>query len=68
MEVKARPTIEDALIAVTPSKARRISIAARHWLGANEWAMRFSLRGDLIAIAPWRMPRQAVGALTLLID
>jgi putative endonuclease len=67
MEVKARPTIEDALIAVTPSKARRISIAARHWLGANEWAMRFSLRGDLIAIAPWRMPRQVVGALILLI-
>jgi putative endonuclease len=66
--VKARPTLEDALIAVTPAKQRRMSIAARHWLGANQWAMRCTLRGDLIAIAPWRMPRHVVGAVELRID
>jgi putative endonuclease len=68
VEVKARPSIDEALIAVTPAKARRISVAARHWLRANQWAMRFSLRGDLVAIAPWRMPRHLVGAVALLLD
>jgi putative endonuclease len=68
VEVKARPTLEEALIAVTPAKQRRMSIAARHWLGANPWAMRCTLRGDLVAIAPWRMPRHVVGAVELRID
>ncbi|MBV9393236.1 MAG: YraN family protein [Methylobacteriaceae bacterium] len=68
VEVKARPTLEEALIAITPAKQRRMSLAARHWLGANEWAMRCSLRGDLVAIAPWRMPRHLVGAVELRLD
>jgi putative endonuclease len=68
VEVKARPRLEDALIAITPAKRRRMSVAARHWLGANEWAMRCSLRGDLVAIAPWRMPRHLVGAVELRLD
>jgi putative endonuclease len=68
VEVKARPTLEDALIAVTPAKQRRMSIAARHWLGANQWAMRCSQRGDLIAIAPWRLPRHLIGAVELILD
>ena len=68
VEVKARPTLVDALIAITPAKQRRMSIAARHWLGANQWAMRCSQRGDLIAIAPWRMPRHLVGAVELRLD
>jgi putative endonuclease len=67
VEVKARPRLEDALIAITPAKQRRMSVAAR-WLGANEWAMRCSLRGDLVAIAPWRMPRHLVGAVELRLD
>ena len=68
VEVKARPMLEDALIAITPAKQRRMSVAARHWLGSNQWAMRCSLRGDLVAIAPWRMPRHLVGAVELRLD
>jgi putative endonuclease len=68
IEVKARPTLDEALTAVTPAKRRRMSIAARHWLGANEWAMRMSLRGDLVAIAPWRTPRHLIGAVELRLD
>jgi hypothetical protein len=30
--------------------------------------MRCSLRGDLIAIAPWRMPRHLVAAVELRMD
>jgi len=68
VEVKARPSIEDALIAVTPAKQRRMSIAARHWLTSNQWAMRCTQRGDLIAVAPWRVPRHLVGAIELRLD
>ena len=68
VEVKARPTLDLALIAITPAKQRRMSIAARHWLGTNQWAMGCSLRGDLIAIAPWRLPRHLVGAVELRLD
>jgi putative endonuclease len=68
VEVKARPSLDEALIAVTPAKQRRMSIAARHWLTANQWAMRCTQRGDLIAIAPWRMPRHLVGAIELVLD
>jgi Holliday junction resolvase-like predicted endonuclease len=45
-----------------------MSVAARHWLSANQWAMRCSLRGDLVAIAPWRVPRHLVGAVELRLD
>jgi putative endonuclease len=68
VEVKARPSLDDALSAVTPAKQRRMSVAARHWLSANQWAMRCSLRGDLVAIAPWRMPRHLAGAVELRLD
>jgi putative endonuclease len=68
VEVKARPTLEDALTAITPAKQRRMAIAARHWLGTNHWAMRCSLRGDLMAISPWRAPRHVVGAVELRLD
>jgi putative endonuclease len=68
VEVKARPTLDEALIAVTPAKQRRMSIAARRWLGTNQWAMRCTQRGDLIAIAPWRVPRHLVGAVELRLD
>lgn len=66
VEVKARPSTEDALIAVTPAKQRRMSIAARHGLTSNQWAMRCTQRGDLIAVAPWRVPRH--GAIELRLD
>ena len=65
---RARPSIEDALIAVTPAKQRRMSIAARHWLTSNQWAMRCTQRGDLIAVAPWRVRRHLVGAIELRLD
>ena len=68
VEVKARPALDDALSAITPAKQRRMSVAARHWLSSNQWAMRCSLRGDLVAIAPWRVPRHLVGAVELRLD
>jgi putative endonuclease len=65
VEVKARPTLEEALTAVTPLKARRLSSACRLWLTQNEWAMAMTLRGDLIAVAPRRFPRHLEAAIAL---
>ena len=65
VEVKARPTLDDALTAVTSQKARRLSSACRRWLTENDWAMGLTLRGDLIAIAPRRFPRHLEAAIAL---
>ncbi len=38
VEVKARRSMEEALIAITATKRRRFSRAARTWLARNPWA------------------------------
>jgi putative endonuclease len=65
VEVKARPTLEEARIAILPAKVARISIAARHWLARNPWAMSHCLRGDAVFIGRWRWPRHALQAFDL---
>lgn len=65
VEVKARPSLEEALTAVTPLKRERLSRAARQWLSENGWAMGRTLRGDLVAVAPGRWPRRLAAAITL---
>ncbi len=56
VEVKARASLDEARIAVTPEKRRRISRAAAHWLTRNRWAAQYTLRGDAIFIAPRKWP------------
>ena len=65
VEVKARPALADAVSAVTPAKLRRLDRAVATWLARNPWAAGLSLRGDLLAIAPWRWPLHLEGALPL---
>lgn len=65
VEVKARPSIEEALSAVTATKRARLSRAARQWLTQNPRAIGRVLRGDLIAVAPRRWPRHCVAAIEL---
>lgn len=65
VEVKARPTLEDAAIAITPEKRRRLSRAARHWIARNAQAQSCALRGDAIFVAPGRLPRHVEGAVEL---
>jgi putative endonuclease len=62
VEVKARPTLEGALAALTPAAAARLAEAAR--LIAAEQAHRARpavARVDLIALAPGRWPRHIEG-------
>ncbi len=68
VEVKARGTLDAAASAITETKRRRISRAARVWITRNPWSMSETLRGDAIFIAPGRLPRHLASAYTLDID
>lgn len=59
VEVKQRPTLEAALMAVTPWAAERLRAAARQL--AAEAGPAVSARVDLIALAPGRWPRHIAG-------
>ena len=56
VEVKARPSVRQAVEAVTPTSQRRISSAADLWLARQTDAAELSLRFDIIAVCPGRWP------------
>ncbi|WP_349363382.1 MAG: YraN family protein [Roseitalea porphyridii] len=56
VEVKARPSIGEAMDAVTPAAQRRIIAAADHWLARQPDHGSLGLRFDLVAIVPGRWP------------
>ena len=56
VEVKARPTVEQAVDAVSQSSKRRIHNAADLWLGKQRDASKLSIRFDIIAVCPLRWP------------
>jgi putative endonuclease len=68
VEVKARADLETAAFAISATKRRRISRAARVWLSRNGWAAGLTLRGDAVYVAPRRLPRHAPAAYRLEID
>lgn len=56
VEVKARPTLEEAMDAVGPAAQRRIENAADLWLAKQRDYASLSLRFDIVAILPRRWP------------
>ena len=68
IEVKYRPTLLQAMTAIDGAKHRRVSRAAAHWLAANPWAARLTLRGDAVYLAPRHWPRHAIAAMSLALD
>lgn len=56
VEVKARPTLEQAMEAVTPTALRRIEAAGDNWLAKQADYAKLSIRYDLIAVLPRRWP------------
>ena len=68
VEVKARADLEVAAIAISATKRRRISRAARVWLMRNPWAAGLTLRGDAVFVARGRLPRHEPDAYRLEID
>ncbi|WP_225868105.1 YraN family protein [Bartonella choladocola] len=57
VEVKARPTIEEAMEAVKQPSRKRIDKAANVFLARQSDAKKLRLRYDLIAVSPWKLPR-----------
>jgi putative endonuclease len=68
VEVKGRPVLELARIAITEEKRRRISRAAAHWIARHRGAAGWNFRGDAIFVAPWGWPRHVAGAFELDIE
>lgn len=56
VEVKARPTLQDAMDAVGSTAQKRIEAAADLWLGRQADYAQLSMRFDLVAVLPWRWP------------
>lgn len=68
VEVKGRPTLDDAAISITPEKRRRLSRAARHWIAMHPWAANCTLRGDAVFVAPRVFPRHLEAVVELDLD
>ncbi|AQS41835.1 MAG: Putative endonuclease [Candidatus Tokpelaia hoelldobleri] len=56
VEVKARQTLQSAMEAVSINQQKRIEAAADCWLSRQPDYARLSLRFDLVAVRPWRLP------------
>lgn len=54
VEVKARRRMDDAVIAITADKQRRIASAARIWLARNPGYAQRTLRLDAVFVGEWR--------------
>ena len=62
VEVKARRDVDSAVFAVTGTARQRIHAASAVWLSRQPDAHRLSLRYDIVAVLPWRLPRHLVDA------
>ena len=62
IEVKARRDTALAIDAVSASAQTRIRAASELWLGRRADAARLSLRYDIIAVLPFRLPRHFADA------
>jgi putative endonuclease len=62
IEVKARATLDDAALAVTPRQQARIVDAAQAWLVMHPEHADLELRFDAILIAPRHLPRHVLAA------
>lgn len=56
VEVKARPTLIEAMDSVTPSAQKRIIGSADLWLSRQKDAALLSISFDIIAVLPWHWP------------
>ena len=62
VEVKARATLDDAALAITPRQQARIVDAAQTWLVMHPEHADFELRFDAVLIAPRHLPRHVLAA------
>jgi len=65
VEVKARPTLDEAAYAVTPQQRRRIIAAAQMWLAGHPEHEALACRFDAVLVAPKSLPRHLTAAFDL---
>ena len=65
VEVKARPTLQEAMDAIGPQAMRRIEAAADLWLARQPDFAKLSIRFDLVAVLPRRWPVHVPGIFTV---
>ena len=65
VEVKARGKLDEARVAITAQKQRRISRAVNRWVATHPWAMGYTLRADAMFIAPGKLPQHLENAFEL---
>jgi putative endonuclease len=65
VEVKARTDLEQALEALGPRQRQRTVRAAEAFLMRHPRYLQHTLRFDLVAVRPWRMPRHLADAWRL---
>jgi putative endonuclease len=63
VEVKRRPTVEEAEAAIAPRQRERVRQAAMLWLGRNARYQQHDLGFDIVFILPGRWPRHLENAL-----
>ena len=56
VEVKARPTLDEARAAINGVKRRRFSRAVRTWVAKNPFAAGLTLRADAVFVGARRWP------------
>ena len=64
VEVKVRPTLTEALEAVTARQQRRVVAAAAHWLSEQMPDLDGDCRFDVVAVCGRRLPHHVEGAFT----
>jgi putative endonuclease len=62
IEVKKRSTIDAAITSVTPFQSKRISAAARSFMGRDRKAASQFCRFDILAVSPYQWPRHIENA------
>ncbi len=65
VEVKARPTLTEAMDAIGPQAMRRIEAAADLWVARQPDFGRLSVRFDLVAILPRKWPVHVPSVFTV---
>ncbi|MFM9976017.1 MAG: YraN family protein [Beijerinckiaceae bacterium] len=62
VEVKARKSLEEAALTITPAKLRRIGLAMNQFRSKHRLGDEYVYRCDAVLIAPWKWPRHIVNA------
>jgi putative endonuclease len=64
IEVKARPTHDEAVIAVTAYQSKRISAAASLWMARDQIAAQNFCRFDIVAVNAYLWPKHIENAFS----